>query len=274
MKTGMISIIKACLLSTLILLPCSAGHAEDLLMVTFVDEMDVPLRNVEVQLSNLQTQKKAYQKSNKAGLATFSSLGIEGTYELRAQLDGYISLTEEIKATGNQKLKKVMPSKHYFETLENQAAQDIKNQKYSSAIVNLQKLVNIRSQDAVLRQSLARAYAGALDLDKALDEADKAARLDSSFNSTKREVQLFAMRGLGQKALQEHDFAKAAYYFLTLTQLDPHLGEAYYGLSLAYGHQNKFQQALSAVDQALQIEPNNEVYRKLKKALEANAAAK
>lgn len=270
----MISIIKVCLWSAVILIMCNSAYAEGKLMVTFVDETGAPLRNVEVQLSNLQTQNKLYQKSNKAGLATFNTLDVQGTYELRAQLNGYISLIEEVKASENQKMKRVLPSKQFFETLENQAAQDIKDRKYESAIVNLQKLVDVRSDDAVLHDNLARAYAGTLDLDKALIEAEKAAQLDSRFNGTKGELQIVVVRGLGQKALQEHDFIKAVDYFQTLTQLNPQLGEAFYGLSLAYGHQYKFKEALSAVDQALQLEPKNEAYAKLKKDLEANAAPK
>jgi tetratricopeptide (TPR) repeat protein len=231
----MIPIIKACLLFTFML--CYSNHAtENSLIVTFVDETGSPLRNVEVQLSNLRTEKKLYQKSTKAGLASFSGLDFEGTYELRAQLEGFISITDQVKATGNQKLKKVLPSKHYFEMVENEALLNIKDHKYSSAIANLQKLLEIRSEDALLHDTLARAFAGSLDLDNALVEAEKAARLDPQFEPTKRELQLLVLRGLGEKSLEGHDFKKATDYFLTLTRLDPRMGDAYYGLSLAYGH--------------------------------------
>lgn len=110
--------------------------------------------------------------------------------------------------------------------------------------------------------------------DKALAEADKAAELDPSFSGKKLEIRRFLLLQKGQKALQNLDFSKAAEILNSLVKVDPENAQAYYGLALAYGHQQDYQHALSAIDKALEFDPQNPTYSSVKKTLESDAGGK
>ena len=78
----------------------------------------------------------------------------------------------------------------------------------------------------------------------------------------------------GENSLKNKNFQVAADTFEKWIQLDPSNPQAYYGLALAYGHQEKHVQALAAIDKALELTPDNESYRRVKEVLKANAAVK
>jgi len=255
------------LVLTLPMAPCSRAAS---LVCHFADEHGKALRNVDSRLTPTGSETHQFGKSDNKGDTTFKHLNA-GSYELLAQLKDHAPLKWTVQVSSeDQTLELMLMSVKAFSQMEKEVTDAIQAQLYSKAVAMLDRPLKIYPQDPGLHDDLARAYAGMLEEQKALAEADKAAQLDPQFNGTKTEIQRFILGERGQKALQNQDFAMAAELFEKWTKLDPQNGKAYYALALAYGHQRDFKLALAAIDKALELEPQNASYSKVKAVLEAN----
>ena len=85
----------------------------------------------------------------------------------------------------DQTLELTLMSVKAFSQIEKEVKGALNGQLYSKAVAILERPLKIYPQDAWLHDDLARAYAGMLEEQKALAEADKAAQLDPQFNGTK-----------------------------------------------------------------------------------------
>jgi tetratricopeptide (TPR) repeat protein len=243
------------------------------LVCKFTDQQGKALRNVESQLTLAGTEDHLYQKSDKNGRLSFRNLKT-GSYELRAQLKDHVPLKLTVPMTDDRTMTFTLMTRDEFGALEQEAIQAVKAQEFSKAAAIFEKLLTAYPEDAALHDNLGRCYAGLLEEDKAFAEAEKAARLDPQFSNSKKDVESFILRGRGQKALQDKDFAAASRFFDQWIQLDPKNPEAYYGSALAYGHQDKFKEAIAAINRALELDPQNGSYLKVKAILERNASVK
>jgi tetratricopeptide (TPR) repeat protein len=248
----------------------------------FHDEGGKPLKNVEVQLAAIVkgepgavvgTAEPHFQKSNKAGEATFSDLK-SGLYQLRAQLGDRMPTKREVQVTADQTLEISLLTQKEFDQVEKEANEAISGGQYSKALPVLEKLIADYPDDAPLRQSLGLAYAGLQQEEKALAEAARAAQLDPQFANSPDVVRALLLRERGQTALKSQNYAAAADAFAKWAQIQPQNAQAHYALALAYGHQGKYTEALMAINKALELAPQNESYLKVKGILETNAGAK
>jgi Flp pilus assembly protein TadD len=244
-----------------------------MLRCTFSDEQGKVLRNVETRLTPAGTEEHQFQKSNKSGEVVFHDLK-QGSYELMAQLKGFVTVKREVEMTGDQTVDQALMTEKAFDQFDNEARDAIKNEQFSKALPALQKLVSNYPEDAAVHFNLGLAYAGLQQEEKALAEAGKAAQLDPQFANSNNQVKGMLLRERGQNALKSQDFTAAADAFEKWMRLDPKNDRAYYGLALAYGHQGKFAQALAAVDKALELSPQNDSYLAVKQILETNAGKK
>jgi tetratricopeptide (TPR) repeat protein len=252
---------------TLLLAPCSRAAS---LVCHFADEQGKSLRNVASRLTPTGSEVHQFGKSDNKGDTTFMHLNA-GSYELLAQLKDHAPLKWTVQvSSGDQTLELTLMSRKAYSQMEKEVADALNAQLYSKAVALLDSPLKVYPQDPGLHDDLARAYAGMLEELKALAEADKAAQLAPQFAGTKTEIQRTMLRARGEKALQNQDFAMAAGLFEKWTKLDPQNGQAYYALALAYGHQQDFKLALAAIDKALEIEPSNISYSKVKAVLEAH----
>ncbi len=253
------------------------------LVCVFVDNDADPLENVEIQLTFLDAEdldaedeeapQEHYAMSDKKGRIEFRDLQ-PGSYMLRAQLEGYLPLKVMIESPAAEPLHRVLLKEKEFEDLEKRAVESLKNGDFEAAIQGLGPLSNHYPEDATLHNNLARAYAGVPDEKKALAEAERAAELDPGFSSTKNEVRQFMLHTLGAKALRERDFKTAVERFNALKELHPQSAAAHEGLALAFGHQGKLDQALQAIGRALELDPDNPSFKRIKEILEVNAGTR
>ena len=101
-------------------------------------------------------------------------------------------------------LKQVLLRKKEFDQLNKEAKRALESGDYHTGIDRLVVLVTAHSDKAVLRANLARAYAGRLDQQKALAEADAAAALDAKrFSNLRQELQKRMLPDLGQEAMYD-----------------------------------------------------------------------
>ena len=241
------------------------------LVCRFADEQGKLLRDVQTQLTPAGKEEHLFQKSDKKGEAIFRDLK-PGAFELLAQLKGHVPLKWSVQFSGEQTLELTLMTQQGFDRMDKEATDDINSRDYSKAVAILDKLLKVYPLDAESHDHLARAYAGMGDEDKALTEAKEATQLDPKYSDSLLEIRRFILVTRGDKALQSLDFPKAAEAFESLVKIAPQDAKAYYGLALAYGHQEKFQQALPAINKALELDPQNSSYRQVKTVLEAHAA--
>jgi tetratricopeptide (TPR) repeat protein len=107
-----------------------------------------------------------------------------------------------------------------------------------------------------LHFNLGLAYLARANFDQAREEflKDVAVEPDVAFN--------YDRLGVAYSYLQ--DDAKAEENFREALRRDSHLASSYFGLARIYQHQQKFEQALGAVNSAEKIDSNNPNYRNLK----------
>lgn len=241
------------------------------LVCRFNDEQGKVLSNVETQLTPDGSEKHLFQKSNKKGEAIFHDL-TPGAFELRAQLKNHMPLKWSVRFSQEQTLELTLMTQDGFDRLDNEAADEIKGAQFSKAAATLENLLKTYPMDAELHDHLALAYAGMGDEAKALAQGTEAAQLDPQFSDSPGGAERLFLLVRGDNALQNEDFPKAVEALASLVKIAPQEAKAYYGLALAYGHQEKFQLAMPAINRAVELDPKNETYRQVKAVLEAHAA--
>ena len=158
------------------------GLRAEPLLCTFVDRNDKPLGNVEARLTVVGSQDAAdlpplYRKSNKEGVVKFPEL-LPGEYILDVQLRGYVRASQRLTAGIDFRVRRTLIRRNEFERIERRARQDLDASEFLSAARGIESLLDFYPEDAVLHDTLARAYAGLDDEARALEEARIAARLD------------------------------------------------------------------------------------------------
>ncbi len=268
--------VLASLAGCLLLTACVAG-AETLRCI-FVDKVGVRLHEVETRLTRLDDRGQGvgdprHEESDQQGVIEFVDLE-PGAYRFEAQLKIFISTERTLQLRDGIDLKQVLLRKKEFDQLNKEAKRALENGDYRTAIDRLAVLVGALPNKVVLRANLARAYAGALDQEKALAETDAAAALDArQFSTLRQELQKRMLPELGQKAMYEMDFATASVHYEALREIDREDPVAYQGLALSYGHLGRFKEAVEAVNRAIELDPSNTQLAVIKSTLENNAAA-
>ena len=260
----------------LLLIPFVADA--ETLRCTFVDKDGARLKDVEIRLTRLDASGKnagdpVYLDSDDVGVIEIRNLA-PGAYRFEAQHKIFISMERTIQLQGETDLKQVLLRKKEFNQLNKQAKRALESGDFQTAIDHLMVLVTAHSDKAVLRANLARAYAGRLDQQKALAEADAAAAMDAGqFSTLRQELQKRMLPDLGQNAMYEMDFATASAHYEVLRDIDPEDPLAYRSLALSYGHLGRFKEALEAVNRAIELDPSDAQLALIKNTLENNAAA-
>jgi tetratricopeptide (TPR) repeat protein len=241
------------------------------LVCRFSDEQGKVLSNVETQLTRDGSEKHLSQKSNKKGEAIFHDL-TPGAFELRAQLKNHMPLKWSVQFSQEQTLELTLMTQDSFDRIDKEAADEINGAQFPKAAATLENLLKTYPMDAELHDHLALAYAGMGDEGKALAQGKEAAQLDPQFSDSPGGAERLLLLVRGDDALQNQDFPKAEEALASLVKIAPQDAKAYYGLALAYGHQEKFQLALPAINRAVELDPQNATYRQVKAVLEAHAA--
>ena len=243
----------------------------------FVDSKGRPLKNVETRLTAIQTDSleplpPLYRKSTDEGTVEYPEL-LNGQYVLEVQLRGYVPFRKVVTAGVDSGLSRTLLKTNEFERVEKQAHRALDEGEYLEAIDGLSRLASHYPEDAVLHDGLARAYAGLLDGQKALEEARLAASLDPEvFSDAERRIRKMILRNEGEQALQSFNLKVAEAAFEALRDLEPTDSAAYEGLALAYGHQGKLEQAVSSIRKAIELDPDNPRLVQIQRVLEDQTA--
>lgn len=242
------------------------------LTIKFVDPEGKTLAKVDVRITHLVTKRFEQEASDRQG--RFEAAGLtDGKYELLAQLKNFFPIKEEIELVGDVVLEKMMFTQKYVDKANKEVTEAVEKGDYAKATETLQRLLKLFPDKAALHFNMAVAQGGLLSEERTIAEIDTAIRLEPGpkYQDKKREIQRDLFRELGQKALNDRDFPRATSLYQKLAEVDPQNELAFYGLALSLGHQQKYQEALIAIDQAIKLAPNEQQYQKVKETLEVNA---
>jgi tetratricopeptide (TPR) repeat protein len=245
------------------------------LRIKLVDPEGKTVEKVEVRITHLITKRFEQEMSNRQGQVEVAGL-TDGRYELLAQLKPFFPIKEEIDLTGDVVLERVMFNQKFVDKANKEVAQAVEKGEFAKGVERLQQLLKLFPENASLHYNMAIVQAGLKDDEKAATAIDTAIRLapDRNYQEKKKEMQRELLLELGQKALDERAFTKAASHYQKLTEIDPQSAPAFYGLALAFGHQRKYPEALVSIDQAIKLAPLEPQYPKVKEMLEFNAKSR
>ena len=263
---------KAAVLSCL-LLPALAAEP---FLCTFVSKDGKPLGDVEVRLRVADREQASdmpplYRKSDKQGVAAFPEL-LPGRYVVDAQLRNHAPIKQFVTAGQDFSVRRTLLRKNEFQRIEQKALKDLDAAEFLDAVRGVEALLDHYPEDAFLHDTLARAYAGLDEEAKALEEARIAAALDPErFGGADLRVRRMVLQNRGEQALQAFDLAAARDAFESLTEVAPDDPVAYEGLALTYGHLGRIDQALRAIESAIELDSENPQLHEIKRVLEDSA---
>ena len=262
--------------AALLCLTIAAGFTPSLaesLTCTFVDKKGRKIKNVGVDLTELSGPYDQHETSDVNGGVRFTDLAA-GRYRFQASLRDYVTIQQEVEIAGDMDIEMPLLTEKDLKADEKEALKAIKKENYAMAVEMLQKLVNYLPTEATVHDNLARAYAGLMEVDKALAHAEKAAELSPKFERSFDEIAKYLGQQLleiGQDRLEEEDYQTAVGQFERIVELIPQEAHGHYCLALAYGNTGRHKEGLQAINRALELDPGNPDYQQIQGILERNA---
>ncbi|MFN8006142.1 MAG: tetratricopeptide repeat protein [Terriglobia bacterium] len=237
-----------------------------------------PIPNFECKLLNKATgQATPAEKSNKKGEVQFDKVS-SGEYVLKVAMPGYLDTSSDpitVSEEGKEfSTTLIAIDQKVYKAKEAEANELLNQSKFREAAAQYKEMLKLTPNEAVIWANLAKADAGMMDEEASLEAVKKAAALDpANYGDLKNQIQAWTNFQNGTRALAEKDYAKAVKIFSEAVKAMPTNPDGFYDLSLAYGHQRKYTEALKYIDEALKLKPNEKAYLDLKRILENNAKA-
>ena len=254
----------------LLCLPLSLGAAK--VKVHFMDQKNQPVAEVDAKLVNTTSKEEQLKKANKKGDLIFDKVG-PGSYEILAQKNGFIpaKLDQVQVADADVDTSLKIVNLEYFNKIETAANSALQQKNAKEALAGYQQLLEMNPTNATTWSNIARANAVMNEWDKAKEAAQKAASLDPSLAPFAKQMDSWADNTKGQEILNQKEFPKAVEVLTKAVENDPTNGDAFYALSLAYGHQKKYPEEIKYAEAALKIKPDDPEFQSLLKILKHNA---
>ena len=261
------------LIGALLLVPLTLQAAK--VKALFIDHNKKPVTLVDCKLVNKATGQEVVSKANKKGEADFDKVAA-GDYVVQAAGKGYFDASsEQFSVTDSEKEVSVtvqLIDAKAFKAKETEANQLLTNSKFKEASVIYKEMLQMAPKEAVVWANLAKADAGMMEQQGALEAAKKAAELDpKEYSSLEAQMEAWIDFASGLRALESKEYPKAVKLLTESLKLQPQNSDGYYNLALAYGHQRMYEQALKSIDEAMKLKPNEKAYMELKRILENNA---
>ncbi len=261
------------LIGALLLVPLALQAAK--VKALFIDHNKKPVTLVDCKLVNKATGQEFISKANKKGEADFEKV-VAGDYVVQATGKGYFDASsEKFSVTDSEKDVSVtvqLIDAKVFKAKEDEANKLLTNSKFKEAAEIYREMLKMAPKEAVVWGNLAKAEAGMMDHQGALEAVTKAAELDpKEFGSLKLQMATWVNFNEGLQALQRKDYPKAIKLLTEALKTQPENPDGYYNLALAYGHQKKYDEALKNINEALKLKPNEKAYLEVKRILENNA---
>jgi tetratricopeptide (TPR) repeat protein len=201
-----------------------------------------------------------------------------GEYVVFAQKEGYL----EGKIEGIKIEKADIPldlkliSAEFIKKEEAAGLAAFRQKDFKTAISHYQTILTYTPNSAMMWANIAKANALLAEWEPALNAAQKAASFDPQFKDLGTQLEVLSHFQKGQDALEKKNFSRAETELLKAREMgpaNPMYPDVLYTLSLAYGHQKKYDEAFKACEEAIKLRPTDASFTDLLRIIKNNAAA-
>jgi tetratricopeptide (TPR) repeat protein len=289
------SLICVCFVALSILFPALPGYADNAtLQVKCVDPSGKPIDNVKVVAFNINTSKGKDKKSDAQGVAEFTKMD-NGAYRVFGRKEGFVPAFFEYAALKDSPQSVTLTftpgadKKLYFEDpAEGQRMKSIIGQgvgalnagKYedSQKLFDLALEIDPFSPDALyysgsslIQQQkfdqgvelLKRAAAAAETL-KAFSPQGKEDLNAKLVEAVQQTIKIDLPIIKGETFLKQKKYDEAIKSFAEAAQNDPSNPLIYANMAIAYANSKRFEEALTSIEKAIQLKPEEKAYTGLK----------
>ncbi|MBI4443256.1 MAG: tetratricopeptide repeat protein [Acidobacteria bacterium] len=255
----------AALFLMVVLAPSAEG--KNTLRCTIVDEAGNFLQKGEMVLQSAGNAKEWKQKTNDKGIVEFKGLD-DGSYQLRGNLPGFLFATSApIELAGNEveSCQHTLPSVEFYNALLQGALQAADQKKFAEAEQKGNQAVALSPQEGVAHYALALTFAAQGKTEQAVAAAEKASKLNpEKFADSVAQVRAESMRSEAYAATEKQDFPAALGIYEKILSFSPNDATVYFDIALAYGNQRKYDEALKAIDKAIELAPEKPQFQQMK----------
>jgi tetratricopeptide (TPR) repeat protein len=248
----------------------SLARAENSLSCTVQQEGGPPVAKLDVTLTNKSSNKQWKKKTNDKGEVEFKGLP-DGTYKLEGAMQGsLLTNADGIDVSGNaaKTCTPVFVSISKLNDLLNASMAAAKSGKSDDAIDKAKAAVAMAPSVPEAQNMLALAYATKGMVDEALASVKKAAELDKKFEKNIAPIQMEALGAQASQLMAKQDFDGAIKKYMEVQKVNPSEPTVYYNIALAYGHKNDYDNAIKAIDKAIELDPNDMEFKQTKVKLQ------
>jgi tetratricopeptide (TPR) repeat protein len=246
------------------------------LKVQFYDDQGKPLGEAAAKLTNTESKKEQMKKANKKGELIFDGLAA-GEYDFIAQKQGFLERKLEGIKIENEDvpLDIKLISVEYMKKEESDGNAAFQQKDFKTALGHYENVLKYAPNYATIWANIAKSNALLADWEPALNAAQKAASLDpAQFQDMAKQLNVLSHYQVGEKALNDKKFDVAETELLKARELDPSNSDVAYALSLAYGHQKKYAEAIKLCEEGIKLHPTDAAFTDLLKILKNNAGIK
>ncbi|OFW27639.1 MAG: hypothetical protein A3J28_11585 [Acidobacteria bacterium RIFCSPLOWO2_12_FULL_60_22] len=234
--------------------------AKNTLNCTIVDENSKPLAKQEVMLVALADGKEFKRKTNDQGVAEFKGLE-DGSYQVRGDIPGYvISKSPPIALSGNttKPCTHTLMSATFANALFQEVQQLLNQRKFGEAQEKAKKAVELLPNEAGSHYLLAAAYAYQGKETEAVEGMKKAAELNpEKYSKAVSVVHVTALDVQAKAAEAKKDFNGMMKTYEQMLAVADDKGTVYFNMAVAFGRQNKYDEALKLIDKAIELKPQD-----------------
>ena len=248
----------------------STADAKGNIKCMVVDENGKPIEKSEMILTQMNNARERRRKTNDKGEIEFKGLD-DGAYRIRGNVEGYVfsnSLPMDV-AGKDLPCNHTLVTQAYANKLLQGTLTLLQQKKVAEAEENAKKAVELMPDESGSHYVLSVAYASAGKDAEAAASIEKAAELDpAKYKDKVKTVQMMAMGVQADQLMRKSDFEGAIQKYHEMAEVDPSEALTYFNLAVAYGRQNKINDAITAIDKALALKPGDAEMMQTKKLLE------
>ena len=243
------------------------AQAKNNLTCTIVDQTGNPLVKQEVVLTSNAGGKEQKKKTNDQGLVEFKGLD-DGSYHLRGEIPGYVmSQSAPIELSGNKthSCTHTIASVEYANALFQEIQQLLTQKKFAEAEERASKAAAVLPNESGVHYLLAvaRAYQGREA--GAVESMKIAAQLEpEKYGSRVAAIHLAALDVLAKEAEAKKDYDGMVKKFEQMLTVADDKATVYFNWALAYARIPKYPEAMSYLDKAIALKPQDAEIQQMK----------
>ena len=185
----------------------------------------------------------------------------DGSYQVQVEIQGFVpakSAPIELSGNASKTCTQKALSVNYANALLQQVLALTQQKKFAEAAERGKTAVELLPQESGAYYVLAVAYAAAGNEPDGVAAIEKAAALNpAKYKDMVSVVRLTALGAQADAAMAKNDLDGAMKKYESMLAVNPNESTVYFNIAVAYGRASKFEQALKAIDKAIELKPQD-----------------